>query len=123
MGFDDGFARPRRRGASSASLLKLIQFGRVRAPLRSVLSVHGPYANSDETAAANADSSRAERRLRSFMKMDTFLSEVGSHPDLVTSGGRSCHQPPMLVNLISSTSSASLRMLRMLQRNSDCSAA
>lgn len=77
MGFDDGFARPRRRGASSASLLKLIRFGRVRAPLRSVLSVHGPYANSDEIAAANADSPRAERRLRSFMKMDTFLLEVG----------------------------------------------
>lgn len=39
VGFDDGFARPRRRGASSASLLKLIRFGRVRAPLRSVLTV------------------------------------------------------------------------------------
>lgn len=52
---------------------------------------------------------RAERGLRSFMKMDIFLPEVGSHPDLVISGGRSCHQLPVLVNLISSTSSASLR--------------
>lgn len=69
----------------------------------------GPYANFDAAARCRTIS-RAERGLRSFMKMDIFLPQVGSHPDLVTSGGRSCHQPPVLVNLISSTSSASSRM-------------
>lgn len=57
------------------------------------------------------------------MKMNIFLPEVGSHPDLVTSGGRSCHQPPVLVNLISSTSSASLRMRVRCGRKLDCGAA
>lgn len=111
VGFNDGFSR--RCEALSTSLLKLIQFDSGCSSLHTVvcalLSVQNPYANSNESAA-HADSPCAERALRSFMKMDIFLPKVGSHPNLVTSGGRSCHQPPVLVNLISSTSSASLRM-------------
>lgn len=108
--WDDGFSRYYATLPSRSIIsVVIVEANSVWPRMRSSpVCALGPYANSDETATDY--SLRAERVLRSFMKMDIFLPEVGSHPALITSGGRSCHQPLVLVNLISSTSSASLKM-------------